>query len=329
MHQNKWNPGIVGFLLAVLLTGCAGQNVSQETERTSGWERPVSERPLLEGERLEMESAETAEPMPMTPIIQMKETDWSSYFDGSPGAAVIYDPTENRCRIYNQELASTQRSPCSTFKIISSLMALEHGIIDPEQSVRSWSGEVFWNDDWNRDIDFYDAFSTSCIWYFREVINELGAETVQTELDRLSYGNCDISDWEGRQNTNNSNRALTGFWVESSLKISPIEQAQVMERIFGSQSEYSVKTRETLEKAMRLSESVDSDIAIYGKTGMGKSAGVVVDAWFTGFADHNDRRVYFCVYLGQTEDAEVSSTKAKAIACRLISSEGFENDREY
>ena len=47
---------------------------------------------------------------------------------------------------------------------------------------------------------------------------------MQKELDKLQYGNCDISDWEGRLNTNNSNRALTGFWIESSLMISPKEQ---------------------------------------------------------------------------------------------------------
>ena len=33
------------------------------------------------------------------------EVDWSDYFDGINGAAVIYDPAENSFRIYNQELA--------------------------------------------------------------------------------------------------------------------------------------------------------------------------------------------------------------------------------
>ena len=63
----------------------------------------------------------------------------------------------------------------------------------------SWSGEEFWNEDWNKDIDFEEAFRTSCVWYFREVIDEIGKERMQEALDTLSYGNCDISDWEGRQ----------------------------------------------------------------------------------------------------------------------------------
>ena len=31
-----------------------------------------------------------------------------------------------------------------------------------------------------------------------------GKDLMQRELDWLQYGNCDISDWEGRLNTNNT-----------------------------------------------------------------------------------------------------------------------------
>ena len=71
-------------------------------------------------------------------------------------------------------------------------------------------------------------------------------------MDRLEYGNCDISDWEGRLNTNNNNRALTGFWIESSLAISPKEQTEVMERIFGETSAYSERARNELISAFIL-----------------------------------------------------------------------------
>lgn len=184
------------------------------------------------------------------PIIT--EVDWANDFDGINGAAVIYDPTENCYQIYNQELAFTQRSPCSTFKIISSLIALENGIIEPAHSTRTWSGEIFWNEEWNKDINFSDAFHASCVWYFREVIDEIGKDMIQEELNKLSYGNCDISDWEGRLNTNNSNPALTGFWIESSLLISPKEQVEIMERIFGDNTDYSEGTRNQLKQVMLL-----------------------------------------------------------------------------
>lgn len=147
---------------------------------------------------------------------EIVEADWSEYFNGLNGTAVIYDASSRQYTIYNEELAVARRSPCSTFKIISSLTALEHGILEPEDPTRIWSGEVFWNEDWNKDIDFSEAFHTSCVWYFRQLIDDIGKEMMQEELENLQYSNCDISDWEGQLNTNNNNRALTGFWIESS-----------------------------------------------------------------------------------------------------------------
>lgn len=249
---------------------------------------------------------------------EIVETDWSEYFNGLNGAAVVYDTSAGQYAIYNPELAMTQRSPCSTFKIISSWVALKIGVIEPERSTRIWSGEVFWNEKWNNDMNFCEAFESSCVWYFREVIDDIGKDRMQAELEKLQYGNCDVSDWEGQANTNNSNRALTGFWLESSLKISPKEQVEVMERIFGVDTDDSEELRKQLKEVMLVSNSGETGNSIYGKTGTGQVHGVVVDAWFTGFAEKAKEEVYFCVYLGETDGAEVSGLAAKEIAVRLV-----------
>ncbi len=198
---------------------------------------------------------------------EIVEADWAEYFDGFQGAAVVYDVSALRFMVYNSELAQTRRSPCSTFKIISSLTALEHGIIDPADSVRQWSGEVFWNEKWNKDMDFGEAFRDSCVWYFREV----------------------------------------------------------MERIFGEASPYSEQARDYLKEVMLVEEQSDAKLSIYGKTGMGKAEGIVADAWFAGFAQGEGVSLYFCVYLGRTDDKNVTSTAAKEIAIRLVSDYGKAN----
>ncbi len=271
----------------------------------------LERNPVLPEETENLEGNMMAEP-------EIMEMDWSSYFDGLNGAAVVYVPSKKQYMIYNTDQALIRRSPCSTFKIISSLIALENGIVEPDNSIHTWSGETFWNENWNRDIDFAEAFRTSCVWYFREVIDETGSRLIQAELNNLQYGNCDISDWEGRLNTNNNNRALTGFWLESSLKISPKEQAEVMERIFGETSVYSEEAKSELKQVMLVTDQDKTDFPIYGKTGMGKDKGAVVDAWFTGFAESREENIYFCVYLGRTDDKDVSSGAAKEIAIELI-----------
>lgn len=298
------------FLLAIFaLAGCAGRSGPSAGQQPA--EAPPAESAAQTAEAADELPEQAAEPVTI-------DVDLSAYFEGINGTAVIYDPAENCCQIYGQELALTRRSPCSTFKIVSSLIALENGIIKPDSSTRPWSGQVFWNADWNRPIDFSDAFRTSCVWYFREVVDEIGKDLMQEALNELSYGNCDISDWEGRQNTNNSDPALTGFWIESSLLISPREQVDVIERIFGDASRYSEETQDQLKQVMLL-EQTEPGIAIYGKTGMGKAHGVVIDCWYTGFADAPGKRVCFCVYLGETDGKNVSSAKAREIAVKIVS----------
>lgn len=300
-----------------ILCGCAANHSTETAD--SGSDRKEAHNVLAD--------TDLTEQIPQDVLTEPEviETDWSEHFAGLNGAAVIYDTSASRYMIYNPELAETRRSPCSTFKIISAMLALENDIIEPENSIHTWSGEVFWNEDWNQDIAFPEAFRTSCIWYFREIIDEIGPERIQDGLDRLAYGNCDISDWEGRLNTNNNNRALTGFWVESSLLISPREQTEVMERIFGTDTVCSEKTRNALKQVMLVTEP-ETVVPIYGKTGMGKAEGIVVDAWFTGFAERAEGNVYFCVYLGQTDDGNVSSKAAREIAIRIV--EGYCEKKE-
>lgn len=119
---------------------------------------------------------------------------------------------------------------------------------------------------------------------------------------------------------------LTGCSKESDAPsdMQPVQEAEdnmqteVMERIFGDHTEYSDETLNQLKQVMLLSEQNEADVSIYGKTGMGKAHGIVVDSWFTGFADTDGRRIYFCVYLGETDGADVSSAKAREIAVEIV-----------
>lgn len=287
MHRKTAKTRAIGAAILCLLLsgGCAGREpadepsaVQESTEETpkanKGNQTEVFEQNQTAAEE---KSTETASNEIMSEP-EFVEADFSEYFEGLNGAAVIYDVSDRRYTVYNRSLAETRRSPCSTFKMISSLIALEHGIIDPDASVRVWSKEIFWNEKWNQDI----------------------------------------SDWEGRLNTNNQNRALTGFWIESSLKISPKEQAEVMERIFGSDSPYAKETITALKEVMKVGEQNQSELMIYGKTGMGKANGVLVDAWFAGFAETAEKQITFCIYLGKSDEKNASGATAKNIAVRLV-----------
>ena len=91
-----------------------------------------------------------------------------------------------------------------------------------------------------------------------------------------------------------------------------------MERIFGENSEYSEGTQNELKQVMLVTEQEQTDILIYGKTGMGRVDGIVIDAWFTGFAETTEGKLYFCVRLGRTDGMNVSSLLAKEIAIQIV-----------
>lgn len=214
------------FALFVMISGCASAKTAPRTDSLSAslTDQSASSAKLIKAEstkRAEADNAAEPQEEPaaiaespsdassaLPDITQISATvshpEWAAYFGELNGAAVILDPEENTCQIYNEALAGVRRSPCSTFKIISSLAGLENSVIDPDHSIRSWSGETFWNDDWNQDMDFSTAFHTSCVWYYRQVIDDLGPDTMQKTLDALHYGNCDITDWEGHLNNNNN-----------------------------------------------------------------------------------------------------------------------------
>ena len=50
---------------------------------------------------------------------------------------------------------------------------------------------------WNGNLTLAEAFQSSCVWYFRQVIDQVGQASVAQQLAALDYGNQDISQWEG------------------------------------------------------------------------------------------------------------------------------------
>lgn len=213
--------------------------------------------------------------------------------------------------------AKQEVSPFSTFKIVSALAGLEKGIVEDESSTMSYSGKTYPVSEWNGELTLEKAFRSSCIWYFRQIVDAVGEEEMRAELEGLRYGNCDISQWEG--SGVNSMPELNGFWLDSSLKISPLEQVQVLARIFEGQSHYGEQSVATLKNLM-LSDD-NGTRKIYGKTGSGPEGKV----WFVGFAEEEDKREYFAVYLDDGyRQEQVSGNKAREIALDI-----FDHNRDF
>lgn len=301
------------LLLILLFSGCAN---SPEPQESPNIEDSESEKPETaeQDNRANSDDTDKADTDSHTivdvPNPTMKEIDLSDQFRGINGCAVIYNPDNNEYSIYNASLCEQEVSPYSTFKIVSALAGLNNGVIENEYSTMNYSGEKYPLDEWNENVSLDKAFQTSCIWYFRQIIDEVGQDEIQYELTQLEYGNCDISEWDG--DNVNPMPDLNGFWLGSSLKISPLEQVQVLKAIFEGESLYSAEDVALLKEIMLVSEDTKR---IYGKTGSGPDG----EAWFVGFAEENGERVYFAIYLNDNTQANnVSGSTAKEIAMDIM-----------
>ena len=183
--------------------------------------------------------------------------------------------------------------------IISTLIGLHNGVIMDENSKMNYDGTIYPTELWNSNLSLDEAFKTSCIWYFRQIIDAVEMNEVQIELDNLEYGNCDVSEWSG-SNINPMDE-LNGFWLGSSLKISPMEQAQVMKKIFGSDSIYTENEISILQDVMFYDEV--NGYLIYGKTGTNRNE----EGWYVGFAEKEQQKFCFAVYITGKEPTRVAT----------------------
>lgn len=315
---------IVFLLAACLLLSCSNKysdDIDKEVNKEVDNEKDniSNEQPIIKAEVI------TMTPIPNQEVVEVDQNnvlkkeptteiaDYEGYFDQIEGCAVFYDVNNESYYIYNEGLSLRQVSPCSTFKIISGLVGLDQEVIASEASTMGYDGTVYKREGWNQDVNLREAFQNSCVWYFRKVIDQIDKDQMQAALDQLNYGNCDISEWEGSKI--NSSPELNGFWIESSLKISPLEQVKVLTDIFEGRTPYSKEDIEILENIM-LTEEMDNG-RIYGKTG----SGINNNGWFVGFMEQEAGKIYFAVYLEDKNREDISGKIAREIAIRILTEE--------
>ena len=136
--------------------------------------------------------------------------EFAAHFAGFTGTFVMYDPAGDKYIVYNEPQSKKRLSPCSTFKIYNSLIGLETGVLDQEDvyTLFKWNGTQYSFPYWNHDHTLASATRESVVWYFQELAARIGPERMQEYIDKIGYGNKDISG------------GLTTFWLGSSLQIS-------------------------------------------------------------------------------------------------------------
>ena len=240
----------------------------------------------------------------------VEEIDLSGLFGSYEGSFVLYDAGSDIWKIYNETEAGTRVSPDSTYKIYDALMALESGIITPDSSSMTWDGTDYAFDEWNSDQDLTTAMQNSVNWYFQSLDRQAGRDTVADFYDSIGYGNRDTSG------------DISSYWMESTLKISPVEQVELLTELYYNEFGFSQENTEAVKDSLKLSSGQTGTLS--GKTGTGMINGKNVNGWFVGYVEQTENVYFFAVNIQGEEGATGSA--ASDLALSVLRSYGIWNE---
>ncbi|SDM44534.1 BlaR1 family beta-lactam sensor/signal transducer [Sediminibacillus halophilus] len=218
--------------------------------------------------------------------------DLNDFFDGYDGSFVLYDLQKAQYHIYNKEKSVLRVSPNSTYKIYDALFALDSGVITPGQTSLEWDGTPYPYKAWNQNQNLSTAMENSVSWYFQELDKKIQRHHIQAYVQKIQYGNQNLSG------------GLETYWLESSLKISPIEQVQTLKDFYTNQFKFKEKHVQFVKKSIKL-ESKDH-AALYGKTGTGTVNGKNVNGWFIGYVETKNNTYFFATNIENNHHANGS-----------------------
>lgn len=238
---------------------------------------------------------------------QISYVDYSDYFGENEGSFVLYDDALGSWLIYNREASLTRIPPASTYKIYIALHALESGAVRADDSLLPWNGMRYPYDAWNADQTLESAMNNSVNWYFQALDQQMGLESARSFIREIGYGN---------QAAGND---VSSYWLDSSLKISPAEQVELLRKLHDGALPVSPENVGIVQDTIRL--SVTDSGTLYGKTGTESIDRKNTSGWFIGYIENGSSTYYFATNIRQEDHA--TGTAATELTFRILADLGI------
>ncbi|MGG3888578.1 class D beta-lactamase [Metabacillus fastidiosus] len=232
---------------------------------------------------------------------KIKELKIEDLFKGKDGTMVLKKLKNNKVYVYNKERSKKRFTPESTFKVPNALIGLQVSAVRDEYEVKRWDGVVREFENWNRDHSLASAMRESAIWFYQDMARDIGETRMQEKIRILEYGNQDLT---GR---------IDSFWLDSSLKISALEQINFMENLVEEKLPFEEKHQKTVKRMMIQDEQ--DDYTLHGKTGTRLSDFGL--GWYVGFINTKEDIWILAVNING------SGTEAKNITVETLKQMGI------
>jgi len=215
-------------------------------------------------------------------------------------------------------------TPASSFKIVLSLMGYDAGILQDEQ-VPTWHFQEGYDDffeSWKRSQTPQTWMNCSCIWFSKIIALQLGLETIEQYLSSFEYGNQDFS--IGMVPPGSTNPA----WVSSSLKISPKEQVEFIQKMIREKLLISSNALQ-MTKNLLFKEEISHGWELFGKTGLGSTVDEnskdLKVRWFVGWIESGQNFFPFAYLL---QEYEIDALQTVQRVKQLLEESNLWNVRE-
>jgi len=202
---------------------------------------------------------------------------------GFAGVVVVRDLAEDSYHAGHAERVDRRLIPASTFKVFNSLVALETGVIADQHSVIEWDGVTRKRSTLNQDLDLQEAFRISAVPHFQELARRIGAVRMQEFIDKVGYGNRDLSG------------GIDAFWLDGGLKISPREQVDFLARLVRGKLPFSSRSMAIVKEMMVTEQSAAH--TLHSKTGWAQLPEAENVGWWVGWVERGSEVHVFATVL--------------------------------
>ena len=209
--------------------------------------------------------------------------DWQKHFDakGVRGTFFLFEPQRDRYLVFNEARARQRYLPASTFKIANALIGLEVGSITDENEIFPWDGKPKLRAVWERDQTLMTGMRESTVWMFQEVARRTGKARMKEWLQRLEYGNQDMTG------------GIDLFWLQGGLRVSAMEQVDFLRKLSEGELPMSQRSQRLVRQSLVVEKRNGN--ALYAKTGSSRAAKNPL-SWWVGWVERQGRPVaYFAM----------------------------------
>ena len=224
---------------------------------------------------------------------------------GFQGTVLVYDVKAKQYDAGHAERANLPLIPASTFKVFSTLAALESGVIAGADAVIPWDGMVRSRSELNQDLTLQRAFALSAVPHYQEMVQRIGHLRMQHYIDAVGYGNRDISGGDD------------SFWLEGNLRISPVQQIDFLKRLYENTLPFRPEVMDTT-KAIMVSEQTPQ-YTLRSKTGLAILPGQHNVGWWIGWVEKGEDVTFFATALEAVDpDASFLATRIATARNALV-----------